>query len=706
MIKLEIDQDRIAHVIWDNPDGPVNVKSAPAIAAFVSAVDRVIADPQVVGVLIRSAKRDFVAGGDVRELYAVATPAQAIDKVASVGECLRRMERSGKPFVAVINGSALGGGLELALACHRRVVADDDHIRLGLPEVTLGLIPGAGGTQRLPRLIGIAPATRLLLEGRSVGPREALALGLVDEVVAPQALLEAARRWILSAPEAIQPWDRKGFRYRDFEPQSLQGRMHFFHAWPALRRKSPPGDPAAATLLHVLGQALQRDIDAGLRIERRYFGSVVASRAAKNGMRNRFLAPAAARAVRGADGQHAELGRKAGVVGAGLMGSGIALVCARAGFETVLIDRDEATAAAGRERIAKALDGLVQRGQMGQGEREATLARITTGADDAVLQGCGVVVEAVVEVADTKHAVFERIAAVVGPDALIASNTSTLSISAMAQRVPSPERFIGLHFFAPVERMPLVEVIRGARTGDAALARALAFLGRLRKTPVVVSDGPGFYTSRVVAAYTREALIMLGEGVSPVLVDNAAVAAGFPIGPLAMADLTSYDLLADILGSLAREGRGTACQSDLALATIRTLCDAGRVGRKGRGGVYQYVPGGKTAWEGLSELFPPRADQPALEEVVRRLLHIQSLEAVHAIEDGIIADPMAMDMAAVLGWSYPVFRGGPLAHIDDTTVAAFVDQCERLARSAGSRYAVPRTLYGMAETATPFHRPI
>jgi 3-hydroxyacyl-CoA dehydrogenase/enoyl-CoA hydratase/3-hydroxybutyryl-CoA epimerase len=704
MIDFEIDRDGLAHIIWNNPHGAVNVKTDEAMAAFSVMVDKVIADPAIRGALIRSAKKDFVAGGDLMELYAIKTAAQAMTKLRPVGECLRRMERGGKPFVAVINGSALGGGLEIALACHHRIVSDDARIKLGLPEVTLGLIPGAGGTQRLPRLIGIAQATQLLMGGKSVSPKQALQIGLVDEMVPAERLLEASRTWLLSQPGVEQPWDRKGFKYPDFEPQSFEGRAHFFNAWPQLRRKSPVEDLAPGALLHVLGQGLERGIDAGLQIEARYFGQVAASASAKNRIRTQFIAQNAARKQVGQFQRNAPTAlHKVGVVGAGTMGAGIALVSARAGLRTVLLDRDESYALAGKERIAKVLGGAVERHLMSTAERDQILDRITAGADFALLQGCEVVVEAIVEVAETKNEVFRKIFEAAGPDILLASNTSTLSITRMAAGVAHPGQFIGLHFFAPVDRMPLVEVIRGQQTTEQSLVRSLGFLKTLGKTPVVVNDGPGFYTSRVVASYTREALIMLGEGIAPALIDNAATAAGFPIGPLAMADLTSYDLLANILGSLARESRGTAVQSQLALDAVEQLIRAGRLGRKAAGGVYDHGANGKVVWAGLSKVFKPRSSQPSVQEVMARLMHIQSLETVHAINDGVASEPLALDLASVLGWSYPGFRGGPLAHVDDVGLTEFVGQCDAFAAALGPRFGVPDSLRQRASEGRCFH---
>lgn len=704
MIDYSVGSDGIAQIIWNNPNSPVNIKNAEARAAFVKAVDAAVSDATVTGIVISSAKRDFLAGGDIDEIYSAASPEAVIANVRDIGACLRRMERSGKPVVAALNGSALGGGLELALACHHRIAADDSRLRIGLPESTLGLIPGAGGTQRLPRLIGIAAASKLMLDGKAVNVHEAKSLGIVDAIVAADELIEAARAWALSHPSAVQPWDAKGFRYRDFDPQSREGRWFFFYGWPKLRGKSPAGDLAPGALLHVLAQGLERGIDAGLEIEARYFGIVAASPSAKNRIRTGFMAANAARKLaRRPVGEATFEPRRVGVIGAGLMGAGVALVCARAGLQTVLIDTTDEAAQRGKARIAKTFDGAVERKLMTPEARDAALVRLEAGNDMAALAGCELVVEAVVESAEVKSEVFRKIGEAAGPQVLIASNTSSLSINALAKGLEQPANFIGLHFFAPVDRMQLVEVILGAETSPRTHAHALDFVKLLGKTAVVVNDGPGFYTSRVVAAYTREALTMLDEGVSPALIDNAAFIAGMPIGPLAMADLTSYDLLTDILSSLQREGRGTACESDKALSAAKKLVKVARVGRKGQGGVYDYPESGKVLWAGLNEVFPPLRQQPEVDEVVQRLMHVQSLETIHAIDEGIAEDAMEIDLASVLGWSYPAWRGGVLAHVDDTGLKEFVGQCDVLAERHGRRFLSPDSLRRRAETGETFH---
>jgi 3-hydroxyacyl-CoA dehydrogenase / enoyl-CoA hydratase / 3-hydroxybutyryl-CoA epimerase len=475
MIQTAFEPDTgICVITWDAPNSPGNIKNRATIAAFVAAVAEAIGNASVKGVIINSAKKDFISGGDLDELRRVRTPQEAMALVNEIGQCLRRIETSGKPFVAALNGSAMGGGLEVALACHRRVAVDDPALRLAFPEVTLGLIPGAGGTQRLPRLIGIARAMPLLMEGRPVDVAEALKIGLIDEIVDRTALMDAARRWIALAPEAVQPWDRKNYALPGFHPQSPEGRNFFSAAWPALRRKTLVTDAAPGAILQVLHHGLERGIDAGLRIEAMHFAAIASSRAAKNKIRTQYYAANAARNLkaRPKDVAKFEPGR-VGVIGAGLMGNGIAYCLARAGVAVTLLDVSE-------DRLEKARDQLhrnglkaVERGALSQAKLDRLMSLIQTTTDVAGLAGCDAVFEAVVEIEAVKHDVISRAAAVLPADALIATNTSTLPISSLAGASPNPGNIIGMHFFAPVDRMPLLEVISGAQTTDATLARAL-----------------------------------------------------------------------------------------------------------------------------------------------------------------------------------------------------------------------------------------
>ncbi|NPT53191.1 3-hydroxyacyl-CoA dehydrogenase NAD-binding domain-containing protein [Paraburkholderia elongata] len=704
MIQTSLDPNTgIATLTWDVAGSPVNVKNRATIAAFVEAVDAVIADEKVTGIIVTSAKKDFISGGDLDELRAARTPEAALELVRGIGICLRRLETCGKPVVAAINGSAIGGGLEVALACHRRIAADNDATRIGLPEVTLGLMPGAGGTQRLPRLIGIKRAAPLLLDGKLLKVRDAAALGIIDDVVPGGELLNAAKAWLLEGPDATQPWDRDGYSVPGDDPQSMKGRLFFMAAWPKLRRKTSPDDPAAGAILQALHHGVERGIDAGLKIEARLFAGVACSSAARNKINTMFYGVNSARRLKARPAGVAPFQpKRLGVIGAGLMGSGIAHTAARAGLQVVILDVTQERADAGLASIKKNLAKALERGLITDEDAESIVARIESSSDFGLLAGVDAIVEAVVEREDIKADVTKR-AMAAAPGALFASNTSTLPITTLAKLSPVPENFVGMHFFAPVDRMPLVEVIRGEPTSDEAVAKALDLCRILGKTPIVVRDGRGFYTSRVVGAYTREALLLLAEGVPPQVVDNVAINAGMPIGPLAMADQTSLDLLFDIIGSLAAEQRGQEPFVRALHVLDRLSSQLERRGRKANAGIYDYAPNGdKTAWSGLSKEFPAANPMPSEADIENRLLHIQALESIRAMEEGIFNDPVDADVASVLGWSFPSSRGGVLSHVDGVGIPAFVRQCEELQASYGDRFAPPRSLREMAEQGLSF----
>jgi 3-hydroxyacyl-CoA dehydrogenase/enoyl-CoA hydratase/3-hydroxybutyryl-CoA epimerase len=671
-------------------EGRVNTLGSATNRDFAALIDEVLEDAAVRGIVIGSDRAEFLAGGDLEELRAVRTPQQAIGIVAPFLAALRRMETGGKPVVAALNGTALGGGLELALACHRRIAADNPAARFGLPEVTLGLLPGGGGTQRLPRLIGLAAAAPLLLEGRRLTAAEACAAGVIDEVVPADRLLDAAKAWILSNPKPVQRWDERGFVLPGFAPQSAAGRQFFMAAWARLRRRSAGCDAAAEAILEVLHHGVERRLDAGIAIETRHFARLAASPDAQAKIRTLFVGVTEARAMRfRPDAPVLPLARIA-VLGGGVMGRGIAHVAARAGLDVVLLDVSEDRAAAARDAIGQAAAREVERGRS-RITAEDVLARITPTASYDRIAGSDLVIEAVFERAELKRAVLARAAGQVGADVPIASNTSTIPIAALASAVPRPARVIGLHFFSPVERMQLVEVIRTAETSDATLACALDLLRRLDKAPVVVRDGLGFFTSRVVTTYSSEAFNLLAEGVPPQVIDGIAVNAGFAIGPLSLADLTTLPLLADIFASMRGDGRRIANAGSQAEQTVATLADAGRHGKAAGGGIYDYGPDGRDPWPGLRDRFPAQA---ALDDatVRDRLLCVQSLEAARALEEGVLGAPIDGDVASVLGWGYPAHLGGVFAYVDRGGATDFVARCEELARRFGGRFVPPEIL--------------
>jgi len=683
-------------------DKAVNTLDATLNAELAQRSAALMADGSVKGIVIGSDKDDFIAGGDLQELMRARDPDAVRAIVAPFLQALRRLETGGKPVVAALTGTALGGGLELALACHHRIAAQNPAARVGFPEATLGLMPGAGGTQRLPRRIGIAAAAPLLLEGRRITFEQAHELGLVDEIVPAGELLVRAKAWALAHPDASQPWDRKGFTVPGFGVQSPAGRQFFAGAWARMRKTAGGTDEAAQAILQVLHQGLQRGLDAGIAIETRHFARLAAGASARQRVRTLFTGVNRARAMKARPQAVAasQIGHL-GVVGGGVMGRGIAHIAALAGVRVTLMDVDEA---AGRRAIEAIRGNAMREAERGRLRMpvDALMDRIALATQDGALRDVDFVVEAVFENAALKQSVLQRMARVVRDDVPLASNTSTLPIGGLSTDLPNPARAIGLHFFSPVDRMPLVEVVRAAQTDDATLARALDFMKQLGKTPVVVRDGLGFYTSRIVTTYSSETLNLVGEGVPPQWIDNAAVGAGFALGAASLAELTTLPLLRDILQSMRGDGRRIANAGNVAEETVAQLLALGRVGKAAGGGLYDYGPEGRTAWPGLATHFPQR-EPPELETIRRRLLHVQSLEAVRCLDDGILDDPLDGDVAAVLGWGYPSHLGGPFAYIDRLGAARLCSEADELARRYGARFDVPGRLRRMADAGETFY---
>ena len=697
MIDYRVDDDGIAIVTWNNPDSPVNTLTDASLAAYETAMDRALADTAVRGIVVTSAKRDFIAGADVHNFLAARSVQELEARSRRASALIRRLETAGKPLVAAINGTALGGGLEITLGCHHRIAADNPKTRLGLPEVTLGVLPGAGGTQRLPRLIGIRAAVPLMAEGKRLPVAEALKAGIVHAVVPADQLIDQARAWILAGGEALQPWDRKGFRLPggDLTHPGLQEFMSVVIA--KVHERTAGNYPAPLNILSCVYEGTGSPIDAGLDIESRYFGVTAATVQAENLIRSGFLALNDARKLkaRPKDVPKAEFS-KVGVLGAGLMGSGIAHACASAGLETVLLDREQALAERGKAHAEKLLGREVERGRLDADGRAAVLARITPTADYAALAGCELVIEAVFEQREVKAEATRRTAEATGPDVLSGSTTSTLPITGLAEHWPRPDNFIGLHFFSPVHRMALVEVIRGRQTSDACLAQALDFVARIGKTPVVVNDSRGFFTSRVFTTYFEEGMALLAEGVAPALIENAGRQAGMPLGPLAVADEVALDLLHKVI-TQTRADLGSAYTVPASAPVIELFVEKlGRVGKKAGKGFYDYADGQRRLWPGLAEQFPVAATQPDVAAVKQRLLHIQALEAMRCLDQGVVGSTTDADVASLLGWGFPPWTGGVLSYVDTVGLDRFVAECESLAAHAGDRFAPPDSLRKLA----------
>lgn len=706
MVDDTVDADGIATLTWNVADRPMNVLNTASIAAFDEAVNRAVADAAVRGVVVTSARPEFLAGGDLELIRTISSAQQSMDITALLSGTLRRIEKSGKPFVAAINGTALGGGLEVCLACHRRIAVDDPKLQLGVPEVTLGLLPAAGGTQRLPRMIGIKAALPYLLEGRKVGPQKALEAGIVDEVVPAAGLLARAKQWLLTEGEksTVKPWDAKGYKFPGGTPQSPGPTQVFFGVSGHLLGKTQALYPAPEAILASVYDGCQVDIDTGLRIEQRQFARLATSPETKNMIRTLFYAMGDANRLAGRpQGVPPRKFNKVAVLGAGMMGAGLAHVCSMAGLDTVLLDVSLEAAEKGKACGAKILDGLVAKGRMDAAQRDQTLARVKTTTDMAELAGCGIVIEAVFEDRAVKADVTRRAEAAMDADAIFATNTSTLPITGLAEVSSRPASFVGLHFFSPVEKMPLVEVIRGEKTGEAAVAHAMDFVKRIRKTPIVVNDCPAFYANRAFGMYPFEAMTMLAEGVNPHLIENAGRLAGMPMPPLALIDEFSVELLHKAMKQ-GRLDQGAAYreqpQDEVLVAMVDEL---GRPGRKAGKGFYDHpAGGGKKLWPGLAQRFPLADEQPSLDDVRKRLMYSQSLEAARCVAEGIVSIRDA-DVGSLLGWGFPAVLGGAISHIDMVGAARFVEECDRMARRHGQRFEAPQALRDMAAANGRYH---
>jgi 3-hydroxyacyl-CoA dehydrogenase/enoyl-CoA hydratase/3-hydroxybutyryl-CoA epimerase len=647
---------------------------------FAREAAAAIADPRVRGAIVIASA-------------ALATPLDLWDP-RGLGSLLRRIETSGKPFVAAIAGIAAGGSYEICLACRHRIAADHPTTQIGLSDVQAGLMPGLGGTQRLPRMIGIERALPLLLEGARLGPRAAKEAGLVDALAAGVDLLASARAWILdrAGQATAQPWDAKGYRI----PGGTSGHI-FLPASAMLRQRTMGLYPAPVALLSSVYEGCQVDLDTGLKIESRYFVHVRGTPEARNQMRlARSRQELDGLAGRPANVPAHELS-KIGVLGAGMMGSGIAYVCADAGLEVVLLDTTREKAERGRAAAAAIFDKRVSQAQLTAEERDQAAARIHATDAYADLRGCGLVIEAVFEDRAIKAEVTRRTAAVTGDGIVFASNTSTLPITGLAEAWPRTENFIGMHFFSPVNKMPLIEIIRGKKTSDACLARAMDLAKRLRKTPIVVNDSRGFYTSRVFSTYVNEGLSMLLEGVAPALIENAGRLAGMPVGPLVLADEVSLDLMRHVREQ-ARADLGADYrpnETDQALHIMIEQC--GRHGKKARGGFYDYPEGAKKRlWPQLTTWFPVRANGPEVAELVVRFRYVQSLETVRCMEAGVVQDRRDADVGSVLGWGFCPALGGTIGHIETVGTDRFIAECERLEKAYGERFSIPARLRVMA----------
>ena len=709
MLNYSVDAEGIATVEFDYPEKSQNILNAKSMGAYAEAMQKALADPAVKGVVVASAKKDFIAGGDLAELGAATDAAAFHAAISGWHKLMRGIELGGKPVAAALNGSALGGGLEVALGCHYRVAADNPKARFGFPEVTLGLLPGAGGTQRTPRLTGMQAAAPLLMEGKRIKAAEAQKLGLIHAVVPVGDERKAAREWVMAAlasgAKPLQPWDSKGYKIPGGGPNTPGGMQMLMAANAMLREKTYDNYPAPKHILSCVYEGLSTNLDTGLAIEARYFTHLVMSPVSKNMIRSLFFGMQEANKLASRPvGVPIQKYTKIGMLGAGMMGAGIAMSTATAGIDIVLLDTTQEAAEKGKDYAAKQWSKQISRGRMTQEAAEALLARIHPTADYADLAGCELVIEAVFEKREIKAEVTKQAEAVIGPDAIFASNTSTLPITGLAEASVRPASFIGLHFFSPAEKMPLVEIIVGKATSDATLARAMDYVRAIGKTPIVVNDSRGFYTSRVFGTYVSEGMALLEEGVPPALIDKAGLMAGMPVGPLALADEVSIELVHKIAQQTRADLGAAYVERAADRVAAKMVADLGRLGRKSGAGFYDYpAEAPKHLWPGLAEQFPPKAEHPALEEIIERLILVQSVETARCLEEKVLRAPIDADVGAILGWGYPPFRGGPIGWLNTLGLAAAVAALDRLAAQHGPRFAAPNMLRDMAARGERFY---
>ena len=721
--KLDSDADGITLVTWDMPRRSMNVLDAKVIEELDAIVDQTVADATVKGVVITSAKEAFSAGADITMLDGLsrvfsdkaraqgedAAIAELFSESRKLSQLFRKIETNGKPWVAAINGTALGGGLELCLGCHHRVASDNAKTRVGLPEIKIGIFPGAGGTQRVARMMPPADALQLLLKGEQLKVDRAKAMKLIDQVVPPSELIRTAKDWIKGGGKGIAPWDVQGFRLPGGLVYSKAGMMTFPAANAIYRRETYDNYPGARAILQVVYEGLQLPMDLALRVESRWFAKILRTPEAAAMIRSLFVSMQDLNkgARRPADVPPSKLST-VGVIGAGFMGAGIAYVTAMAGIEVILIDRDQESADKGKAHIHKMMTEQVNKGRAKAAERDALLARITTTSDYAALAPCDLVVEAVFEDRKVKAEAIARAQAVLSDKAIFASNTSTLPITSLSGEFRDPARFIGIHFFSPVERMMLVEVIMGKDTGQQALATALDFVRAIRKTPIVVNDSRGFYANRCVLNYIREGHLMLVEGVPAAMIENVGRMAGMPVGPLSLNDEVALDLGWKILKATEADLGPEAVDPRQKALLAEIVEKQGRLGRKNGKGFYDYPAAGgqKRLWPGLKELQPIKLDPDTIDirELKHRLLAVQSLEAARCIEEGVITDVREADVGSILGWGFAPFTGGTISWIDMMGARRFVDLCQALEKKYGPRFAPPQLLLDMAAKDEAFYQ--
>ena len=711
-IKFDLDNDGVALLTIDVDGHSMNVINQTFMEEMAAHIETISSDEKIKGAVITSGRDNaFLAGADLNMMLGDLAqgdqndPDEIFKATFSLNKLFRDLETCGKPIAVAINGLTLGGGLELSMSCHYRVVADNDKIKLGLPEVQVGLIPGAGGTQRLPRLMGIQLALPYLLQGKNMNPKQALSNGVIHEIAPAEEIVDKAKAWILGGGKAEQPWDQKRFKIPGgqgvYDPNIVQT----FMGAPAMTQKQTKNNyPATVAILSAVFEGHQLPFDLALDVESRYFTQQLLGSVAPNMIRTLFVNKNKADKLyrRPKDVPEAKT-KKLGMLGAGLMGAGIAYVSAKAGIEVILLDRELEYAEKGKAYSKAIVEKGVKRKKVTPEKGEALLDLIKPTTEYADLEGCDLIIEAVLEDPKVKDDVTKQAEAVIPEGCIYGSNTSTLPISMLAKSYAKESKFIGIHFFSPVEKMPLVEIIMGENTDDEALAKALDYARQIRKTPIVVNDSRGFYTSRCFMTYPLEASNMLAEGVSPALIENAGVYAGMAVGPFAVNDEVGIDLSHHI-SEATKAALGDKFQTEKSHKVIGKLFELGRMGKKNAKGFYEYPEGDKKfLWPGIAEHFPLADEQPSQEEVTKRLLYRQILEVVRCMDENVVTSPEDADIGAIFGWGFAPWTGGPISHIDSIGLDTFIQECDTMEEKYGSVFKVPDSLRKMQSENKSFY---
>lgn len=715
---MNIDAEGIATITWDAKGKSMNVLNLEALEALEKCIDEALSDEAVKGAIITSGKAGSFAGGmdlniiaKMKEMAGDSPEAGLFDGIMNMHRVLRKIERAGmdaktnkggKPIACVMPGTGLGIGLELPLATHRIFAADNPKAKIGLPEIMVGIFPGAGGTTRLVRKMGAMAAAPFLLEGKLSDPKKAKSAGLIDEVC--EDPMAAAREWVLSDPKIVKPWDEKSYKMPGGTPYHPAGFMTFAGAAAMVHGKTWGAFPAAKALLSAVYEGAQVPFDTALKIEARWFTHILMNPSSGAMIRSLFINKEALEKGVNRPAVKDQTVKKVGVLGAGMMGAGIALVSAKAGIDVVLIDQNQEAADRGKAYTEAWADKGIARKKATPELKEAMLSRIQATTDLEALKDVDLIVEAVFEDPKVKAEMTQKVEAIIPEDTIFASNTSTLPITELAKASSRPDQFIGIHFFSPVDKMLLVEIIKGKETGDRAVAKALDFVRQIKKTPIVVNDARFFYANRCIIPYINEGARMIGEGVAPALIDNAAQLLGFPVGPVQLVDETSIDLGAKIARA-TKAAMGDAYPDSAVDEVIFFMEGEGRLGRKAKAGFYDYDEKGKRLgyWAGLSDQYPRLEDQPDVTEVQNRLMFAQVLEAVRALEEGVLEDIREGDVGAILGWGFAPWSGGPFAWLDIVGAAWAAEQCDQLEAKFGARFACPGLLRELADNTETFY---